>query len=692
MTPKLSQKPIGGFTTKNTTKMIALAVALVVMISAVAVIAMQGPATTGAADIADTPAENDDQTTPVQNDDTTEVPIVNDKMEVPCDDPLPANPTTITAKKTADGFWDQTMTYSWTVDKMFAQDAKTLAVAANGYDIQIEPGESAMISYLIIAERSEPVIDDAFGVYGTITVVNTGCYDTEDLAIYDTVQIPGECGYVNYMTFEVDTSCHPVLKAGECYTYSYAFEFEPACDVALYRNVAEVTISNFFNHVGDNFGVRACDMFELPCEPEISEIDATACLRDEFTVPCGFTVEAMCDIGPWMLGEESYYEFPVNLQVTNVDAARDSIFKVCNKAILTPEDSCKVVSDGVGLAIYSGMLETTLDVCKTAEVSWTESVKLDLSFPEPSAIAEVNVEAPEGADPVQLAQILITDEGAFTVVGTITVTNTGCYPTEGLFVTDTIQMWNGECWIDLASIDVDVSCMPVLCPGASYTYDYEITFMLDNVGLLTFDDLCLTNVAFAGICNYDDDAEGAALSGVAFYLPLDVPVLPELITIETNAAYHEESSFPVNDCTNLVWSTDLTYHQLVQIAFCEEETRMSLVTDIAATSTLKYITGCNEISEDLVTAIHYEGSTMVSGEARCAELSFASMDKDCNVMEICLKGQKVCVDMKALLCASNAVSVYADANGFAINNQQMMFYGAFACFEIPADEMPNEPA
>ena len=210
------------------------------------------------------------------------------------------------------------------------------------------------------------------------------------------------------------------------------------------------------------------------------------------------------------------------------------------------------------------------------------------------------------------------------------------------------------------------------------------------MGLLTFDDLCLTNVAFAGICNYDDDAKGAELSGVAYYLPLDIPVLPELITIETNAAYHEESSFPVNDCANLVWSTDLTYHQLVQIAFCEEETRMSLVTDIAATSTLKYITGCDEICEDLTTAIHYEGSTMVTGEARCAELSFASMDKDCDVMEFCLKGQKVCVDMKALLCGANAVSVYADANGFAINNQQLMFYGAFACFEIPAEEMPND--
>jgi hypothetical protein len=253
-------------------------------------------------------------------------------------------------------------------------------------------------------------------------------------------------------------------------------------------------------------------------------------------------------------------------------------------------------------------------------------------------------------------------------------------------------MWNGVCCIFLASIYVYFSCMPVLCPVASYTYAYEITFILENVGLLTFDDLCLTNVAFAGICNYDDDAEGASLSGVAYYLPLDIPVHPELHTIETRAVYHEEIPTPVGECAELIWTTDMTYRQVIQIAFCDEETRMSLVTDIAATSSLKYISGCEEVCEDLTTAIHYEGSTMVTGEARCAELSFASMDKDCDVMEFCLKGHQVCVDMKALLCASNCISVYADANGFAINNQQMMFYGAFACFEIPADEMPNEPA
>jgi hypothetical protein len=44
------------------------------------------------------------------------------------------------------------------------------------------------------------------------------------------------------------------------------------------------------------------------------------------------------------------------------------------------------------------------------------------------------------------------------------------------------------------------------------------------------------------------------------------------------------------------------------------------------------------------------------------------------------------VNIHALLCAANAVSVYYADGDFIINNEQMLFYGAFACFEMPVDD------
>jgi hypothetical protein len=139
----------------------------------------------------------------------------------------------------------------------------------------------------------------------------------------------------------------------------------------------------------------------------------------------------------------------------------------------------------------------------------------------------------EDGSPVLVEQYVISDKGYFVVCGTITVTNTGDVTTEGLFVTDTIQMWDGSCWIDIACVDVDLSCKPALCPGESYTYSYRVSFCLDNVAMIDFCENKLQNVAFAGASNYDDD-EG--VEGAFYYLPLEVPFLPEKVTMETSAS------------------------------------------------------------------------------------------------------------------------------------------------------------
>lgn len=675
--------------------MIALAVALVVMISAVAIIAVQGPATLSLADQGDDNEQGDDLTPSPEDTGGTDNGDDEGAADDECTDPvkdggnLAPCETTITAAKTATGFWELATTYSWSVTKELNGNDRVVASSSRGYDLQIEPGETACVSYLITADRSEACVDEVFGVRGAVTVTNTGCFDTVGLTICDTIQI-AECDgeFSDYATFQIDTSCHPVLKAGECYTYYYEYEFEPAGDV-LYRNVADVMISNFVDACGEMSGVRACEEFSLPCEPECTTIDECATLVDRFCAPCGFEVTALTDTGPWELGDDcTHFEFCVNLEVTNVCAPRNSAFVLDNEAILTACDTRTVVSDRVSLCIFSGECETTLDVCKTADVRWTEEIKLGLNFPDGGIVTDVQPEMmtfAEDGSPVLVEQYVISDKGYFVVCGTITVTNTGDVTTEGLFVTDTIQMWDGSCWIDIACVDVDLSCKPALCPGESYTYSYRVSFCLDNVAMIDFCENKLQNVAFAGASNYDDD-EG--VEGAFYYLPLEVPFLPEKVTMETSASFSWESVAPLEtrEDSKMCFNTELCYYQLVEVSFCGEEVRLNVICDITARSSVAYTSNCDRNSADVETAIHYEGCSIVTGEGICAEVAFQSSDCDDDCMEICIHCQPVDVNIHALLCAANAVSVYYADGDFIINNEQMLFYGAFACFEMPVDD------
>ena len=669
--------------------MIALAVALIIMISAVAIVALKGPTTLVLADQGNDPQNerpNGGEQCPAEKDDCNDMD--GDAKELaPCD-------TTITVCKTATGFWEMATRYSWSVVKeLNANDRGALANMGAGR-IQVEPGETSCISYIITAERSKACVDEVFGVRGAVVVTNTGCFDTVDLAICDTIQISRECGaFTDHASFEVDTSCHPVLAAGECYTYYYEYEFEP-CEGAIYRNVADVTISNFADDCGEPSGVRACAEFDLPCEPDRTVIDDRASLVDVFNVPCGFKVRALTDTGPWMLDDKcSHFEVCVNLEISNVCAPRDSAYLLNNEAVLTACDSCTVVSDCVSLCIYSGAFETMLEVCKTADVRWTEDIKLGLNFPSDCTEEVVQPQIMQFADdaqPVLVEQYVISDKGHFVVCGSITVTNCGDYSTEGLFVTDTVQWWDGSCWIDVACVDVDLSCMPVLCPGQSYTYHYQVAFCLDGAAMIDFCENPLQNVAYAGACNWDDDSE---LDGAYYCLPLEVPFLPDKVTMETSAAYSCENCVPLEGChgSTMTFRTEVSYHQLVEMVFCDGSVRLSVFCDVAARSEVIYRgEGCTRCA-DVVTAIHYEGCSKVTGEDACAEVSFRSIDRDDDCMTICVHCEPVDVNIRGLLVAGNSVSVMHGDDGFAVTNKQMMFYGAYACFEMPEDEeqMPD---
>ncbi len=652
-------------------------------------IVAQGPVSTGSADQGDN--NSDPSTDPGTTPTTGDSPIENEDDQTT----LPAL-TTISAEKTACGFWEQTNTYTWSVLKEVYENEDVLkAQDSEGYDIQIEPGESAVVSYAISADVSGPCVTDEFGVRGEITVTNTGCNDTKDLTIWDTVQtMPCEGEFTDYVTFQVDTSCHPVLKAGESYSYAYEIAFEPIEDVA-YRNVANVTISNFVDQDGVCFGDVACAEFSLPESPAITIVDDEACLRDDFTVPDGFVVEALTDVGPWELesdGGITHWEFCVNLNVTNVDAARNMTYVLCNQAILDPEDT-EAISSHVPVTIFSGPFETTLCAKNTADASWTEYVELGMALPDGWTVNNVDAGSSESIAevlPVDVAQFLIRDDGTYSVWGNIKVTNTGDYATEGLKIVDTVQIWNGTCWIDVATICVDVSCMPVLQAGESYCYPYEMCFTLENVSLLGLESCDFQSVTTVQICNYDDDSE---FSGVCVYTPLDVPMQPEVLTMETNAAYSFDEVKPLPNSgqdSQLSFETDVCYSQMVVVRYCEDRVSVDTWTNVTAHTKVTHSCWNEEaVCKDLDTAIYHAESAVVMGTDNKAVVMFESTAYDNETLEICILCYPVDLNLCAVLYANSYVAAHSNYEGYMFDNQQMLFYGVFASFEYPEEAYPE---
>ena len=97
---------------KKASKIAALAVALAIVMTAFVVALDQGPLSTGSAD------EGDKNNLPGVNDPQTggEDPI----DETP-NNPVPSA-TTITATKTATGFWEKRTVYSWEIEKCLEED------------------------------------------------------------------------------------------------------------------------------------------------------------------------------------------------------------------------------------------------------------------------------------------------------------------------------------------------------------------------------------------------------------------------------------------------------------------------------------------------------------------------------------------------------------------------------------------
>jgi hypothetical protein len=180
--------------------------------------------------------------------------------------------TTLSAEKTAEGFWKRVITYDWTIEKKaeLSSDGKS-------------------IIYTLTATRTKVSEKDTYGVEGKITVTNGGAVATENLKLVDQVEykIPGP-GQFGPLPGASQTITPAQLGPGATGYYNYEITFTPVSG-ATYRNTVKVTITNHSGHLGEEFGPEPKADFSLPSEPTITYIDRTASIEDKLTCPDGFT-------------------------------------------------------------------------------------------------------------------------------------------------------------------------------------------------------------------------------------------------------------------------------------------------------------------------------------------------------------------------------------------------------------------
>jgi hypothetical protein len=247
--------------------------------------------------------------------------------------------TTLSAYKTADGFWKRIITYDWSLEK-----------SADPLSLEIGSGQSGWVRYCLTATRTKVSEVDKVGVSGQICVTNGGDVATENLKLVDRVQYETGAGPFQDLPGASQTIIPSAqLGPGETGCYSYSIEFTPV-EGAIYRNVVKVTITNHSGYLGEEFGPEPKADFSLPGSPTIVEVDEEAHVVDAQNCPSGFTCTPSAP-GPWHFTDSGRACF--DKEVKNVSAQCDTYFYLTNTATLTENDSGQKRLANASVTIYT---------------------------------------------------------------------------------------------------------------------------------------------------------------------------------------------------------------------------------------------------------------------------------------------------------------------------------------------------
>jgi len=248
--------------------------------------------------------------------------------------------TTLTANKTATGYWIRT--YDWTITK-----------TANPSTLNLNVGQEGQISYNITAVKSESY-NEAYFVNGTIMVTNVGAVTTENLKLVDQVQYKIGAGQFQDLPDATQTVI-PVnqLAPGETGSYYYSIAFTPVAG-AVYRNIVKITITNHSGHIGEEFGPTPKADFSLPPEPTI--LNDAVQISDSFEIPAGLIVVSSTEpIWPQIIIQTASFAF--DLVVKGNTAGN---YVINNRATLTGDTINKDANATVTVNITNPYISTNV--------------------------------------------------------------------------------------------------------------------------------------------------------------------------------------------------------------------------------------------------------------------------------------------------------------------------------------------
>ena len=248
--------------------------------------------------------------------------------------------TTLLADKTAQGYFDRTENYDWTV-------AKTVDKAA----LTIKQGQSDTVEFTIQAARTGPLVSDVSGVSGQACVTNGGERPTQGLTLFDHVQFKSGAGPFQELGANQTLTGFLAAGAGNCFPYDIEFVPVPG---ATYRNAVHVTITNHSGQLGIPFGPEPKAGFSLPTTPTVVQIDEDATVTDTLSCPAGFTCT------PASGGVHSFSATDSTLlvvQIQNDSAQCDTNFRLTNMVELDENDTHQKDNGDVFVDIYTGLCE-----------------------------------------------------------------------------------------------------------------------------------------------------------------------------------------------------------------------------------------------------------------------------------------------------------------------------------------------
>jgi hypothetical protein len=238
--------------------------------------------------------------------------------------------TTLSASKTATGFWEHRVEYDWSIEKV-----------ANPTQLQFTDHETQNVNYTLTATRTEVSNTTVAGVSGEICVTNGGDRPTEGLTLVDQVEYKDGPGPFQPLPGVSQTITPAQLGPGESHCYPYSIDFTPVSGTQ-YRNTVKVTITNHSGQLGQPFGPEPKAGFSMPGSPVDVFEDETATLTDLLTCPTGFTCVPSAT-GPWSLNASQVITYSV--AVTPTTAACGQTFQMPNVATLTEDDTQTVHTD-----------------------------------------------------------------------------------------------------------------------------------------------------------------------------------------------------------------------------------------------------------------------------------------------------------------------------------------------------------